>query len=435
MRGASHRLPGLVLTEHRFDVPLDHAQPNGETLSIYAREVVSAKNRDKDLPWLLFLQGGPGFGSPRPMGMGGFLIPALKEYRVLLLDQRGTGLSSPVSSQTLARMATPEAQARYLTHFRADSIVNDCESIRQSLLGGRKWSLLGQSYGGFCTCTYLSFAPQGLERAFITGGLAPIGIDIDTLYRTTYAGVRGKNHLYFERYPEDAALVRRIATTLRNHEITLPEGDRLSVRKFQQLGMHLGMSDGFEILHYLLESAFVEGPTGSELSYSFLHGFEHSLSFNTNPIFSILHEAAYSEGHASNWSAQRIRQELPEFNTQDDHAPILFTGEMIYPWMFEEYGKLRPLQSAANILAEKDDWPALYDTKQLHKNTVPTIAAVYENDMYVAREFSLGLDIGNLQTWVTADFEHNGLRSKGEVVFGYLMERSREEQQGPIPPG
>ena len=126
MRGASHRLPGLVLTEHRFDVPLDHAQPNGETLSIYAREVVSAKNRDKDLPWLLFLQGGPGFGSPRPMGMGGFLIPALKEYRVLLLDQRGTGLSSPVSSQTLARMATPEAQARYLTHFGADSIVNDC---------------------------------------------------------------------------------------------------------------------------------------------------------------------------------------------------------------------------------------------------------------------------------------------------------------------
>ena len=425
MRGATHRIPGLVLTDHQFAVPLNHeaAEEDGQTLLLYAREVVADGKEDADLPWLLFLQGGPGFGSPRPMGLGGWLTPALKKYRVLLLDQRGTARSSPVNSRTLAHLATPQRQAHYLQHFRADSIVADCEWIRRSLLGERKWSVLGQSYGGFCTCTYLSFAAAGLEGAFITGGIPPVGVAIDDIYRTTYAGVRQKNQLFFERYPEDAALARRIATYLANHEVTLPEGDLLSVRKFQQLGMHFGMSDGFEIVHYLLEQAFADGP---ELSHVFLHGFEHSLSYNTNPIFSVLHEAAYAEGSASLWSAERLRQDYCEFTVANDQTPVLFTGEMIYPWMFAEYGKLQPLAAAAQLLAEKDDWPPLYDSEQLRNNAVPTVAAVYENDMYVARELSLQVEIGNLQTWVTAAHEHNGLRSQGEIVFGHLMELSRK---------
>jgi pimeloyl-ACP methyl ester carboxylesterase len=429
MRGATHRIPGLTLTDHRFDVPLDYAQPDGRTISIYAREVVAhndtttGANTD-DLPWLLFLQGGPGFGAPRPMGLNGFLKPALQEYRLLLLDQRGTSLSSPITSQTLAHLEHPHEQANYLRHFRADSIVRDCEFIRTALLGDRKWSVLGQSYGGFCTCTYLSFAPEGLEGAFITGGIPPVGVGIDDIYRTTYAAVRDKNRLYFERYPDDAALARRIVSSLLRHPVTLPEGDRLSVRKFQQLGMHLGMSDGFEIVHYLLEKAFL-GPTTDELSHAFLHEFEHSLSFNTNPIFSILHEAAYAEGSATRWSAERLRGEFPEFHVVDEHTPVLFTGEMIYPWMFEEYGRLHPLAGAAQILADKDDWPALYDTQQLRWNRIPTVAAIYENDMYVARELSLGVTIGNLRTWVTSAYEHNGLRSYGDFVFAHLLELSK----------
>lgn len=55
--------------------------------------------------------------------------------------------------------------------------VRDCEFIRQALLGqkenpeDRKWSLLGQSYGGWCSMTYLSFHPEGLKEVFLTGGL------------------------------------------------------------------------------------------------------------------------------------------------------------------------------------------------------------------------------------------------------------------------
>ncbi len=54
---------------------------------------------------------------------------------------------------------------RYLSFFRADSIVKDAEMVREALVPrdncGGKWSVLGQSYGGFLIFTYLSFAPKG----------------------------------------------------------------------------------------------------------------------------------------------------------------------------------------------------------------------------------------------------------------------------------
>ncbi|WP_448177879.1 alpha/beta fold hydrolase, partial [Stenotrophomonas maltophilia] len=81
-------------------------------------------------PWLVYLQGGPGHGAPRPLGRDSWLVPALDHYRVLLLDQRGTGRSTPANRQTLALRGGPREQAAYLAHFRADSIVRDAELLR-----------------------------------------------------------------------------------------------------------------------------------------------------------------------------------------------------------------------------------------------------------------------------------------------------------------
>src|SRR5258708_3476590 len=65
--GPVFRQPGTVLTDHVFTVPLDHHRPDGEQIEVFAREVAPAGRRDGGpaLPWLVFLQGGPGFGSPR----------------------------------------------------------------------------------------------------------------------------------------------------------------------------------------------------------------------------------------------------------------------------------------------------------------------------------------------------------------------------------
>ena len=359
------------------------ARPDGEKITVFAREAVAPGKEDTDLPWLVFFQGGPGFPSPRPDGRTGWLKRALQEYRVLLLDDRGTGLSTPMTHQTLAWRGAPEAQAEYVAHFRADNIVADAEFIRRELLGEQgKWSILGQSFGGFCVVHYLSAAPGSLREAITTGGLPPLDRPVDDVYRATYRRLLGKNRLYFARYPDDQARAREIVDYLVSHDVRLPSGGRLSPRRFQQLGIAFGASDGFEGVHTLLEGAFVQGPAGRELSYTFLAAFEDRFSFETNPIYLLLHEPEFCQDEASRWSAERVRAAYPAFDLAPDQ-PVLFTGEMVYPWMLEDYEVLRPLAVCAEILAEKADWPRLYDLDVLRANTVPVAAAVYLDDMYV----------------------------------------------------
>lgn len=423
MRTVTHRLPGLVLTDHEFPVPLDYTHPAGEQLTVFAREAVAPSKEAATLPWLVFFQGGPGFPSPRPDGRTGWLKRALQDYRVLLLDDRGTGRSTPVTHQTLAWRGSPQAQAEYVSHFRADNIVRDAELIRRELLGANgKWSILGQSFGGFCVVHYLSAAPGSLQEAFTTGGLPPLDRPVDDVYRATYRRLRGKNHLYFTRYPADQARAREIVDYLAAHDVRLPGGGRLSPRRFQQLGIAFGASDGFEGVHYLLEGAFVEGPAGRELSYTFLHSFENRFSFDTNPIYFLLHEPEFCQGEASRWSAERVRAAYPEFDLTPNQ-PVLFTGEMVYPWMIEEYEALRPLQVCAELLAEKADWPRLYDLDVLAANTVPVAAAVYLDDMYVESTYSqeTAAAIPGVRAWITNEYEHNALRADGERLLDRLL--------------
>jgi pimeloyl-ACP methyl ester carboxylesterase len=422
-----HRVPGLILTDHEFHVPIDYAQPDGARLTVFAREAVASDKAQANLPWLVFFQGGPGFGAPRPSDVHspGWLDRALKDYRILLLDQRGTGRSTPISYQSLTRFQAPQDQADYLKLFRADNIVRDAEWIRRELKIDR-WSVLGQSYGGFCVTTYLSLAPESLREAFITGGLPPIQHHPDAVYRATYPRVREKNRLYFERYPDDVQRVRDVVDHLTQHDVRLPCGDQLTPQRFQQLGMSFGMSDGFEPVHYLLEEAFVDGAYGREISYTFLRGVENAQHFDTSVLYAILHEPCYCEGTAGNWSAERVRAEFPEFAVTADR-PVLFTGEMVYPWMFDEYRTLRPLKEAAQLLARFDGWPRLYDREALRHNTVPTAAALYYNDMYVDRLLSeeTASIIAGIQIWATSEYEHNGLRADGERILGRLFGLAR----------
>ena len=248
----SYRHPGTVLTDHGFLVPLDHAKPGGEQIEVFGREVVAAGKADQagDLPWLVFLQGGPGFAAQRPVGRETWLDRALDGYRVLLLDQRGTGRSSRVTARSLAHLGSARAQADYLALFRADSIVLDAELIRRELTGGEPWSVLGQSFGGFCTVTYLSFAPAGMREAMITGGLPGLNAHADDVYRTTYRAVAAKNAAHYQRYPGDVAAARQIAEYLAEHEVRLPDGARLTVEGFQAIGRILGSSTGSHELHY-----------------------------------------------------------------------------------------------------------------------------------------------------------------------------------------
>jgi pimeloyl-ACP methyl ester carboxylesterase len=427
----SYRHPGTVLTERTFSVPLDHSRPGGEQITVFAREVVAAGSESANLPWLVYLQGGPGFGSPRPMGRDGWLDRALQNYRVLLLDQRGTGRSTPATRQTLARFSDAAGQARYLAFFRADSIVADAEWIRPHVTGGEPWSVLGQSFGGFCTVTYLSAAPGGLREAFITGGLPGLSTTADDVYRLTYQVVAGKNRAHYRRYPDDVHTAREVARALAHRPATLPGGGTLTVERFQALGRMLGSSTGSATLHYLLEAPFA----GGDLSDAFLVAADQELSYASAPLYAVVHEACYAQGTATRWSAQRIRAEFPEFAPAvavDGDAPLLFTGEMVFPWVFDVDPALEPLAEAAEVLAQRDDWPPLYDSGQLARTEIPVAAAIYFDDMYVPRELSLetATQIRGLQYWITNEFEHDALRTSDGRVLDRLLEMARDAVGG-----
>jgi len=403
----SYDVPGARLVERDHAVPLDHGRPGGDTITVFTREVAGPDGADK--PYLVFLQGGPGFEATRPTSPpSGWMKRALQDYRVLLLDQRGTGRSTPVDSVIPGE--TPAAQAEYLTHFRADSIVRDAELIRRDL-GVDRWSVLGQSFGGFTSMTYLSIAPGGLREAFLTGGLAPIGRPVDDIYGATYRRLVDKNRRYFARYPDDRRRVRDILRRLDEADIRLASGDRLTSRRFRQLGLWLGDSAGFELLHHVIELPF-----GSN---AFLHDAEEGVHFSRDPIYATLHESSYADGAATRWSAHRL---LPD----EVEAEGYFTAEHVFPWMWEDYAGLRPQREAARILAEHP-WPALYDADQLARNEIPAAGTIYVNDLYVERDFAeeTARAIRGLRTWQTDELEHNGLRADGERVLGRLIDLVR----------
>jgi pimeloyl-ACP methyl ester carboxylesterase len=403
----TYRIPGAILTEREHAVPLDHGAPDGERITVFSREVAAPDGQDR--PYLVFLQGGPGFEATRPTSPpSGWMKRAVADYRVLLLDQRGTGRSTPVG--TVVPGATAADQAAYLTHLRADSIVRDAELIRAEL-GVERWSVLGQSFGGFTTMTYLSIAPDGLREAFITGGLSPIGRPVDDIYGATYERLLAKNRGFFERYPDDRRRVRDICERLDGEEVQLPSGDRLTSHRFRQAGLWLGDSQGWELLHHVIELPF--GST------AFVHDVWGSTRFARNPIYATLHESSYADGVATRWSAARL---LPDEVEEERY----FTAEHVFPWMWQEYAGLRPQAEVAETLAEHS-WPALYDADVLGHNDVPVAATIYTDDLYVERAFAeeTAVAIRGLRPWITNEYEHNGLRADGERILGRLIDLVR----------
>ncbi|MFC4554938.1 alpha/beta fold hydrolase [Georgenia faecalis] len=426
METATYRIDGHDVHEHVLAVPLDHAGATPGTIELFARELV--RDGGAQRPRLVWFQGGPGNRANRPDSVGGWLDRALEEYRVVLLDQRGTGRSTPADRQTLADVGDGAAQAAYLAHFRADAIVADAELLREAL-GEDRWSVLGQSYGGFVATTYLSRAPHRLREVLITAGLPALTGPADDVYRLTFAQTARRNAEFFARHPVDAATLREVVAHLRGTEELLPTGERLSVQRFLQVGIQLGSSTGFEGVHYLLEAPFVTVGGEKRLRERFLREVGGVVSFAANPLYGVLHETIYAQGPASGgataWAAQRVRESLPEFSA-DLEQPLL-TGEHIFPWQFTEDPALVPVREAAEILAARADFPALYDPEVLAENTVPVAAAIYHDDLFVPRELSLATAqaIRGLRPLVTNEYQHDGIRADGRHLLDRLLTRLR----------
>jgi hypothetical protein len=138
----TYRAPGVVLTERDHLVPLDHDRPDGPSITVFTREVAVPGGETR--PYLLFLQGGPGFEATRPTSPpSGWMKRVLQDYRVLLLDQRGTGRSTLSHGQVDRR---PAARGPRRTARQGDGRLprgRRRRAVGRDALGG----LLGGTFG------------------------------------------------------------------------------------------------------------------------------------------------------------------------------------------------------------------------------------------------------------------------------------------------
>ena len=247
------------------------------------------------------------------------------------------------------------------------------------------------------------------------------------IYEGTFPIVEERNRQYFEKFPMDKERLAKLSRHLQENDVRLPNGDRLTPRRLQLLGLKLGFAGTAEEIHFLLEEAFVQAGANEVVSHTFLKGLYASIRFDSNPIFAILHEAIYAQGSATSWACRAVQQE--SYGHYDDFEDFRFYGEMIFPWMFDEISELRGMKEAAEILASYEDWSELYDRSVLSRNTVPTACVVYYNDMFVNARFSREtIDfVPNMKGWYTSEYEHCGIREGGEKVFSRLIDLARGE--------
>jgi hypothetical protein len=127
---------------------------------------------------------------------------------------------------------------------------------------------------------------------------------------------------------------------------------------------------------------------------------ETALTFDHMVLYTVLHEPCYCQGQASNWAAERVGKTFKEFqwlNGWPQNAsvvrehPLYFSGEMIYPFLFDNFPELEKLKPVAEILAQYSHWPDLYDEWQLARNEVPVYAATFVDDMVSSRAYILAV--------------------------------------------
>ena len=313
--------------------------------------------------------------------------------------------------------------------------------------------------------TYLSQVEHPPKIALLTGGIAPMlassAVDV---YTSLWAKVRERNHRYYDMYPGDVSVVKTIVRKLLKAEkdgtpLRLPSGGKLTARRFLQLGMMLGSSpSSFASMHALLSSAFLQPTTDKEDEKEFTRGFvkavDNAQPFDEHPIYFWLHESIYADGNpslkknsstnvATKWSADiayeskiSSRSEEAEYDyrltsQEDNNRPVLFFGEMVFPWMAEDYAECGGIgcTALAHALAAKDDWGPLYDAD--HMRTVlgdgrtRSAAAIYYDDIYVDFECCMKVTardgpLEKCKVYITNEYQHSGLRDDGASIFNKL---------------
>lgn len=194
----SHPCPGQPgFTCSTLTVPFDHSGRHSGTLDLH---VATADNVDAPKGVLLFLTGGPGQG-----GVGTItriakqrMPEVAKNYRIVTLDQRGTGefgalrcpgLQAQMGSSDIAT-PTREAVAECAgilgdtaPLYSTDQTVADFDQLRQAL-GVPKMVVDGVSYGSFTAARYAIAHPKNVSKVILDSVLPHRATASASLYLT-----------------------------------------------------------------------------------------------------------------------------------------------------------------------------------------------------------------------------------------------------------
>lgn len=173
-----HPCPGQPgFTCSTLTVPFDHTGRHPGTLDL---QVATADNTTAPKGVLLFLTGGPGQGGVRAITrIATQRLPEVtKDYRAVMLDQRGTGefgalrcpgLQAQMGSSDIAT-PTPAAVAECAgilgdtaSLYSTDQSVADFDLLRQAL-GVPKMVVDGVSYGSFSAARYAIAHPKNVSK-------------------------------------------------------------------------------------------------------------------------------------------------------------------------------------------------------------------------------------------------------------------------------
>jgi pimeloyl-ACP methyl ester carboxylesterase len=171
----------------RLEVPENRAHPEGRRLSIFVAVLPANTLSPKPDP-LVLLAGGPGQAAST-LGPFAMQLTAVRRTRdILLIDQRGTGRSSPLDCRAFA----PDEHAEFdidpvpksllcawqlaekhidASQYTTTASVADLDAMREAL-GYRQWNLWGGSYGTRVAQEYVRRHPDQV-RSVVLDGVAP----------------------------------------------------------------------------------------------------------------------------------------------------------------------------------------------------------------------------------------------------------------------
>jgi pimeloyl-ACP methyl ester carboxylesterase len=229
----------------------NRAAPNGRQLRLKVAVVRSdAAQADPDL--VVFLDGGPGGAATDDYpALAAAFAPLRKRHALLLIDQRGTGGSNPLSCDddksitgapdlqqlsACVRELAPRAAPEF---YATSDAVEDLEEVRQAL-GAPQLDLVAVSYGTRLAQQYARRHGEAV-RALVLDSAVPnslaLGSDharnLEQVLRALFARCRA-NAVCAGRYGDPYQTLRRVQAQLRAHPQKLSLRDPYTFRVQQQ---------------------------------------------------------------------------------------------------------------------------------------------------------------------------------------------------------